>query len=141
MKFDWHLTVVRFVMAGISYYQISKPQNAIPRCYRRWLIYAVRVTEFAVERVCQKTSRGVYKSILYESTRYFVLFGIFFDIRLLFCFVEVIKYFFFFLLRWINYYLRGVKYFDGINDNSRGIYIYKIFEIEYRKLVNGIIKE
>ena len=24
MKFDWHLTLVRFIMAGVSYYQITE---------------------------------------------------------------------------------------------------------------------
>ena len=38
MKFDWHLTLVRFIMAGVSYYQIIEASNII-RSARR-LVYA-----------------------------------------------------------------------------------------------------
>ena len=50
-----------------------------------------------MERVCEENEslRVIRKSILYESTR--GLFDIFFHIRLLFYFVEIIKYFFFVL--------------------------------------------
>lgn len=90
MKFDWHLTVVRFVMAGISYYQISKPQNAIPRPAIEGGLFTRYVSRnWPWNR--RKTSHGARKVFYFESrTRYLVLFLYLFRLfGLLFYFVEI----------------------------------------------------
>lgn len=46
MKFDWHLTVVRFIMAAISRI-IRFLKHRTQSCPTRRIICAVRVTEFA----------------------------------------------------------------------------------------------
>lgn len=69
MKFDWHLTVVRFVMAGISYYQISKPQNAIPLCaIEGGLFTPLRVTEFLRVGTCLRGKRVTSR----DTQKYFI---------------------------------------------------------------------